>query len=88
MQEKRDKLPSQKTFLPLFTFATSFALIVATAGYFFKNLSEFMIAAFTSIRNGDSILYQLPFFLKSAFQVIFNTSMPLYGSYINRRSFS
>ena len=73
---KKGQVAKSKDFPAAFTFATSFALIVATSGYFFSNLAGFMIAAFSSVKNGDHIAAEIPMFFSAAIQVIFNTSMP------------
>lgn len=73
---KKGQVAKSKDFPAAFTFVTSFALIVATAGYFYKNLAGFMVIAFSGIQAGDKISAQIPNYLRSALQVIFNTSMP------------
>lgn len=73
---KKGQVAKSKDFPSAFTFATSFALIVATSGYFFSNLAGFMMACFSSVKNGDQVATQIPSFFSAAFQVIFNTSMP------------
>lgn len=73
---KKGQVAKSKDFPSAFTFATSFALIVATSGYFFSNLAGFMIAAFTGVKEGPKIASEIPMFVSAAFQVIFNTSMP------------
>ncbi|MCB1082380.1 MAG: type III secretion system export apparatus subunit SctU [Chlamydiia bacterium] len=73
---KKGQVAKSKDFPAAFTFATSFALIVATSGYFFKNLAGFMIQSFEGIKEGSQIAVHIPVFLASAIQVIFNTSMP------------
>jgi len=73
---KKGQVAKSKDFPAAFTFATSFALIVATSGYFFKNLAGFMIQSFNGVKEGAQIVTFIPMFIKAAFQVIFNTSMP------------
>ena len=73
---KKGQVAKSKDFPAAFTFATSFALIVATSGFFFKNLAGFMIQAFDGVKEGSQIEAHIPMFMRSAFQVIFNTSMP------------
>lgn len=73
---KKGQVAKSKDFPSAFTFATSFALIVATSGFFFKNLAGFMVTAFTGVREGSHILNYIPMFVKAAFEVIFNTSLP------------
>ncbi|MCB1084570.1 MAG: type III secretion system export apparatus subunit SctU [Chlamydiia bacterium] len=73
---KKGQVAKSKDFPSAFTFATSFALIVATASYFFKNLAGFMITAFNGVGAGERISAQIPMYIRSAIQVIFNTSMP------------
>ena len=73
---KKGQVAKSKDFPSAFTFVASFALIVATSGYFFKNLAGYMISAFTGVRDGDHIEEQIPSYLAKAIQVIFNTSMP------------
>lgn len=73
---KKGQVAKSKDFPAAFTFATSFALIVATSGYFFKNLAGFMIQAFDGIKEGNQVVAHIPMFMTAAFQVIFNTSMP------------
>lgn len=73
---KKGQVAKSKDFPAAFTFATSFALIVATSGYFFKNLAGFMVQAFNGIKEGSQIETYIPMFMSTAFQVIFNTSMP------------
>lgn len=73
---KKGQVAKSKDFPAAFTFATSFALIVATSGFFFKNLAGFMIQAFDGIKEGSQIAAHIPMFMRSAFQVIFSTSMP------------
>ncbi len=75
---KKGQVAKSKDFPSAFTFVTSFALIVATSGYFFKNLAGFMVAVFTGIGRGegDALFSQIPMYLMAAIQVIFNTSMP------------
>ncbi|MCB1107230.1 MAG: type III secretion system export apparatus subunit SctU [Chlamydiia bacterium] len=73
---KKGQVAKSKDFPSAFTFATSFSLIVATSGYFFKNLAGYMLAAFTGVKEGENIGAQIPMYVKAAFQVIFNTSMP------------
>ena len=73
---KKGQVAKSKDFPSAFTFATSFALIVATSGYFFKNLAGFMVAAFTGVKEGSKIASEIPMFVSAAFQLIFNTSMP------------
>lgn len=73
---KKGQVAKSKDFPSAFTFATAFALIVATSGYFFQNLAGFMVQAFTSVKDGDQIATHIPMFVLSAAQVIFNTSMP------------
>lgn len=73
---KKGQVAKSKDFPAAFTFAVSFALIVATSGVFFKNLAGFMIACFTGVKEGSQISSHIPGFTSMAFQVIFNTSMP------------
>lgn len=73
---KKGQVAKSKDFPAAFTFATSFALIVATSGYFFTNLAGFMVQAFDGVKEGSQISAHIPMFLRAAFQVIFNTSMP------------
>lgn len=73
---KKGQVAKSKDFPAAFTFATSFALVVATSGYFFKNLAGFMVQAFDGIKDGAQIAAHIPSFMRAAFQVIFNTSMP------------
>ena len=73
---KKGQVAKSKDFPSAFTFAASFALIVATSSYFFKNLAGFMVQAFTGVKEGSQISTHIPMFVTSAFQVIFNTSMP------------
>ncbi len=73
---KKGQVAKSKDFPAAFTFATSFALIVAISGYFFSNLAGFMIQCFDSVKDGSQIPAHLPTFFSAAFQVIFNTSMP------------
>lgn len=73
---KKGQVAKSKDFPSAFTFATSFALIVVTSGYFFKNLAGFMVAAFSGVKEGEHIPSLLPMFMSAAFEVIFNTSMP------------
>jgi len=73
---KKGQVAKSKDFPSAFTFATSFTLIVATSGYFFKNLAGFMIQAFSSVKDGSQISAHIPQFVSAAFQVIFTTSMP------------
>ena len=73
---KKGQVAKSKDFPSAFTFATSFSLIVATASFFFKNLAGYMMVAFNGIKDGDRIAAQIPRYLSSAIEVIFNTSMP------------
>ncbi len=73
---KKGQVAKSKDFPAAFTFATSFALIVISSGYFFKHLAGFMIMTFSSIGQGSKIIKLIPGLLISAFQVIFNTSLP------------
>lgn len=73
---KKGQVAKSKDFPAAFTFAASFALIVTSASFFFKNLAGFMTAAFQGVREGNQIIFQLPRFVLAAFEVIFNTSMP------------
>lgn len=73
---KKGQVAKSKDFPAAFTFATSFALIVVTSGFFFQNLAGFMIQAFDGIKEGSQITAHIPMFLKTAFQVIFTTSLP------------
>ena len=73
---KKGQVAKSKDFPAAFTFVASFALIVATSGFFFKNLAGFMIRAFNGVKEGSQIEAQIPMFMRAAFQVIFNTSMP------------
>ncbi|MDJ0652028.1 MAG: type III secretion system export apparatus subunit SctU [Simkaniaceae bacterium] len=73
---KKGQVAKSKDFPAAFTFAASFALIVATSGFFFKNLAGFMMQAFNGVKAGGQIKTHIPLFMQSAFQVIFTTSMP------------
>lgn len=73
---KKGQVAKSKDFPSAFTFAVSFALIVATSGFFFKNLAGFMITCFNGVKDGSGIMAHIPGFTSNAFQVIFNTSMP------------
>ncbi|PCI77991.1 EscU/YscU/HrcU family type III secretion system export apparatus switch protein [Candidatus Aerophobetes bacterium] len=73
---KKGQVAKSKDFPSAFTFATSFALIVATSGYFFKNLAGFLITCFKAVSRGENLSHVLPSFFKEAGQVIFTTSMP------------
>ncbi len=73
---KKGQVAKSKDFPSAFTFVTSFALIVGTSGYFFKNLSGYMLDAFNLIKEGSNISSILPGFFTSAFHVIFTTSLP------------
>ncbi len=73
---KKGQVAKSKDFPSAFTFATSFALIVMSAGFFYKNLAGFMITAFTAVRDGKMILSHIPVLVTVAFEVIFNTSLP------------
>jgi len=73
---KKGQVAKSKDFPSAFTFATSFTLIVATAGYFFKNLAGFMVDSFSAIKDEPHISSHIPQFVLAALQVIFNTSMP------------
>ncbi|MCB1109355.1 MAG: EscU/YscU/HrcU family type III secretion system export apparatus switch protein, partial [Chlamydiia bacterium] len=73
---KKGQVAKSKDFPSAFTFAASFALIVATSGYFFKNLAGYMLLTFTGVKEGEHIASQIPMYFTAAFEVIFNTSMP------------
>jgi type III secretion protein U len=73
---KKGQVAKSKDFPAAFTFAASFALIVFSAGYFFKNLAGYMIMAFKGVKGGIQITDHIPQFLASALQVIFTTSIP------------
>jgi len=73
---KKGQVAKAKDFPSAFTFATSFALIVVSSGYFFKNLAGYMVAAFSSVKDGDQISVHLMQFVSSAFHVILNSSLP------------
>lgn len=73
---KKGQVAKSKDFPAAFTFAASFALIVASANFFFENLAGFMILAFQGVREGSQIVSHIPGFVSAAFEVIFNTSMP------------
>jgi type III secretion protein U len=73
---KKGQVAKSKDFPSAFTFAASFALIVATSGYFFKNLAGFLITCFRSITQGENLSAAIPSFFKEAGHVIFSTSMP------------
>ena len=73
---KKGQIAKAKDFPSALTFATSFVLIVVTAGYFFKNLVGFMVQTFSAIKDADYSSSHLPQFVSEALQVIFTTSMP------------
>lgn len=73
---KKGQVAKSKDFPAAFTFATSFALIVATSSYFYTNLAGFMIQCFSAVKEGSQITAQIPMYFRASFQVIFNTSMP------------
>ena len=73
---KKGQVAKSKDFPAAFTFATSFALIVFTSTYFFKNLAGFMIEVFRKVKEGEQIATYIPTFLNTALEVIFTTSMP------------
>src|SRR3990167_7140965 len=74
---KKGQVAKSKDFPAAFTFAASFAIIVASSGFFFKNLAGFMKEAFTGVRAGNDLLAQIPMYLISSIQVIFTASLPL-----------
>jgi len=73
---KKGQVAKSKDFPAAFTFAAAFALVVASATFFFKNLAGFMVLSFKGVREGKDILNHLPNFVSAAIEVIFNTSMP------------
>ncbi|MEM7174592.1 MAG: type III secretion system export apparatus subunit SctU [Chlamydiota bacterium] len=73
---KKGQVAKSKDFPSAFTFATSFALIVLTATFFFKNLAGFMVACFSSVKDGSRLSSEIPSFIRLALEVIFNTSLP------------
>lgn len=73
---KKGQVAKSKDFPSAFTFATSFALIVISSGYFFKNLAGYMTMVFSAIGQGNKVIHQIPSLFITAFQVIFNTSLP------------
>ena len=74
---KKGQVAKSKDFPAAFTFAASFAIIVASSGFFFKNLAGFMKAAFTGVRAGNDLLAQIPMYLISSIQVVFTASLPI-----------
>ena len=73
---KKGQVAKSKDFPAAFTFATSFALIVISSSYFFKNLAGFMVTAFSSVGKGSALIKTIPGMFITAFQVIFSTSLP------------
>ncbi|MBI3211692.1 MAG: type III secretion system export apparatus subunit SctU [Simkania negevensis] len=73
---KKGQVAKSKDFPAAFTFMTSFALIVATAGYLFDNLAGFMISCFTGMKEGQNLAYRIPSYLANSLEIIFNTSIP------------
>ena len=67
---KKGQVAKSKDFPAAFTFAASFALIVASANFFFENLAGFMIIAFQGVREGSQIISHIPGFVSAAFEVI------------------
>jgi len=73
---KKGQVAKSKDFPAAFTFAVSFAMIVASASYFFDNLAGFMVICFNGVKEGSQISSHIPGFFSTALEVIFNTSMP------------
>jgi type III secretion YscU/HrpY family protein len=74
---KKGQVAKSQDFPAAFTFVASLSLVVAAAGFLYKNLAAYMINAFRAIGHPGELQTAGANFIRVGIQVIFNTSLPI-----------
>lgn len=74
---KKGQVAKSKDFPAAFTFIVALSTVVASGGFFYDQLAEFMVGMFKSINSNIDLEHRAGAFLEEAMMRILNTSMPI-----------